>query len=193
MGEVAYTRDKTAQAWDYIRAHPAIFLRLTLRRCFRFWSGTGSAGAPLIYELHALLTSLLGFAGLAFLYRNRMQGLCRPRGPPPAPLPASLLHHPRRVSLPPQPRPPPHPPRRLRRHPTRHPLAAPEPHTLYSATTGFLNSPIPSIVITISSPTFSQRCGVRPIPTPAGVPVLITSPTCNATIPDRYSISAGIL
>jgi hypothetical protein len=71
MGEVAYTRDKTAQAWDYIRAHPAIFLRLTLRRCFRFWSGTGSAGAPLIYELHALLTSLLGFAGLAFLYRNR--------------------------------------------------------------------------------------------------------------------------
>ena len=73
MGEVAYTRDKTAQAWDYIRAHPAIFLRLTLRRCFRFWSGTGSAGAPLIYELHALLTSLLGFAGLAFLYRNRMR------------------------------------------------------------------------------------------------------------------------
>jgi len=71
MGEVAYTRDKTTQAWDYIRAHPAIFLRLTLRRCFRFWSGTGSAGGPLIYELHALLTTLLGFAGLLFLYRNR--------------------------------------------------------------------------------------------------------------------------
>jgi hypothetical protein len=71
MGEVAYTRDKTAQAWDYIRSHPAIFLRLTLRRCFRFWSGTGSAGAPLIYELHALLTTLLGFAGIAVLYRNR--------------------------------------------------------------------------------------------------------------------------
>jgi hypothetical protein len=72
-GEVAYTRDKTTQAWDYIRAHPAIFLRLTLRRCFRFWSGTGSINGPRIYELHALLTTILGFTGLAFLYRNRMR------------------------------------------------------------------------------------------------------------------------
>jgi hypothetical protein len=72
-GEVAYTRDKSAQAWDYIRAHPAIFLRLTLRRCFRFWAGTGSVGGPRIYELHALLTTILGFTGLVFLYRNRMR------------------------------------------------------------------------------------------------------------------------
>jgi hypothetical protein len=72
-GEVAYTRDKTAQAWGYIRAHPAIFLRLTFRRCFRFWSGTGSMNGPRIYELHALLTTILGFTGLVFLYRNRMR------------------------------------------------------------------------------------------------------------------------
>jgi hypothetical protein len=72
-GEVAYTRDKTTQAWDYIRAHPAIFLDLSLRRCFRFWSGTGSVGGPRIYELHALLTAILGFTGLVFLYRNRMR------------------------------------------------------------------------------------------------------------------------
>jgi hypothetical protein len=72
-GEVAYTRDKTTQALQYIRAHPAIFIRLTLRRIFRFWAGTGSLDGPPIYEFHALLTTLLGFAGLVLLYRNRMR------------------------------------------------------------------------------------------------------------------------
>jgi hypothetical protein len=72
-GEVAYTRDKSAQAWQYIRAHPATFLDLSLRRCFRFWSGTGNLDSPFFDEFHALLTTLLGFAGLAFLYRNRMK------------------------------------------------------------------------------------------------------------------------
>ena len=72
-GEVAYTRDKTTQALQYIRAHPAIFIRLTLRRIFRFWAGTGSLDGPPIYEFHALLTTLLGFAGLLLLYRNRMR------------------------------------------------------------------------------------------------------------------------
>ena len=72
-GEVAYTRDKTTQALQYIRAHPAIFIRLTLRRIFRFWAGTGSVDGPPIYEFHALLTTLLGFAGLLLLYRNRMR------------------------------------------------------------------------------------------------------------------------
>ena len=52
--------------------HPAIFLDLSLRRCFRFWSGTGNLDSPRFDELHALLTSLLGFTGLVFLYRNRM-------------------------------------------------------------------------------------------------------------------------
>jgi len=73
MGEVAYMRDKSDQALQYIRSHPAIFIRLTLRRIFRFWAGTGSVGGPRIYELHALLTTLLGFAGLFFLFRNRMK------------------------------------------------------------------------------------------------------------------------
>jgi hypothetical protein len=70
-GEVAYTGDKSTQAWQYIRAHPAIFLDLSLRRCFRFWSGTGNVDSPRIDELHALLTSILGFVGVVFLYRNR--------------------------------------------------------------------------------------------------------------------------
>jgi hypothetical protein len=72
-GEAAYTRDKSAQAWQYIRAHPAVFLNLSLRRCFRFWSGTGNLDSPRLDEFHALLTSLLGFTGLALLYRNRMR------------------------------------------------------------------------------------------------------------------------
>ena len=72
-GEVAYTRDKTTQALQYIRAHPAIFIRLTLRRIFRFWAGTGSLDGPPVYKFHALLTTLLGFAGLVLLYRNRMR------------------------------------------------------------------------------------------------------------------------
>jgi len=72
-GEVAYMRDKSGQALQYIRSHPAVFLRLTLRRIFRFWAGTGSLDGPPVYELHALITSLLGFAGLFFLYRSRMR------------------------------------------------------------------------------------------------------------------------
>jgi 4-amino-4-deoxy-L-arabinose transferase-like glycosyltransferase len=73
LGEIADSRLRSTQAWDYIRAHPAIFIRLSLRRCFRFWAGTGSLGGPPIYEFHALLTTLLGFAGLVFLFRNRMR------------------------------------------------------------------------------------------------------------------------
>lgn len=74
-GEIAYTSDKSAQAWQYIRAHPAVFLNLTLRRFFRFWSGTGNLTSPRITEFHALLTSLLGFAGLVLLYSNRSKAL----------------------------------------------------------------------------------------------------------------------
>ncbi len=70
-GEIAYTCDKSDQAWQYIRLHPATFLNLSLRRCFRFWSGTGNVDSPRIDEVYALLTSLLGFAGVAILYRNR--------------------------------------------------------------------------------------------------------------------------
>ena len=74
-GEIAYTRDKSAQAWQYIYAHPAIFFNLTLRRFFRFWSGTGNLISPRVTEFHSLLTSLLGFAGVVLLYRNRNKAL----------------------------------------------------------------------------------------------------------------------
>lgn len=70
-GEVAYTSDKSAQAWSYIRAQPGVFVRLSLRRVYRFWAGTGNADAPAIFEIHALLTTLLGGAGLVLLYRRK--------------------------------------------------------------------------------------------------------------------------
>jgi hypothetical protein len=70
-GEVAYTNDKSAQAWAYIRAQPVIFLKLSRRRAYRFWSGTGNANGPPIYAIHALATTLLGGVGLIFLFQRR--------------------------------------------------------------------------------------------------------------------------
>ena len=43
---------------------------MTARRIWRFWSGTGNAGSPLIYELHALTSTILGFIGLLLLFRR---------------------------------------------------------------------------------------------------------------------------
>jgi len=70
QGEVAYVRGKSAAASAYIASHPAWFVDMTARRIFRFWSGTGNAGAPWIYEAHALSTTLLGFIGLVLLFRR---------------------------------------------------------------------------------------------------------------------------
>lgn len=70
-GEVAYTRDKSVQAWGYIREQPGIFLKLSLRRAYRFWTGTGNVDGLRIYEIHALITTVLGFSALVLLYRQR--------------------------------------------------------------------------------------------------------------------------
>jgi hypothetical protein len=72
-GEVAYTNDQAKQAWGYIRAQPGHFLNLSLRRAYRFWAGTGNLHESPFYEIHALLTTVFGFAGLALIYRRRMR------------------------------------------------------------------------------------------------------------------------
>jgi hypothetical protein len=72
-GEVAYTRGKTEQAWTYIRASPGTFVALTLRRIFRFWTGTGNQNGIFLYPLFVVPTTVLGFTGLAMLYRRRMR------------------------------------------------------------------------------------------------------------------------
>jgi len=70
-GELAYTRDKSQQAWTYIRTHPGTFLNLSARRLFRFWMGTGSAGGSPIFVLHAVTTTVLGAIGLLLLFPRR--------------------------------------------------------------------------------------------------------------------------
>ena len=69
-GEVAYMRDKSALAKAYIRAHPSEFLRLSAVRFFRFWTGTGNKDGSVIFTLHAVLTTSLGFMGIWRLVRE---------------------------------------------------------------------------------------------------------------------------
>jgi 4-amino-4-deoxy-L-arabinose transferase-like glycosyltransferase len=69
-GEVAYMRDKSALAKAYMRAHPAEFLRLSAVRFVRFWTGTGNQDGSVIFTLHAVLTTSLGFMGIWRLVRE---------------------------------------------------------------------------------------------------------------------------
>jgi 4-amino-4-deoxy-L-arabinose transferase-like glycosyltransferase len=70
-GEATYMRDKSTLAKVYIRAHPGEFLRLSAVRFVRFWTGTGSKDGSLVYAIHALLTTSLGFMGIWRLVRER--------------------------------------------------------------------------------------------------------------------------
>src|SRR5437867_2893069 len=56
------------------------------------------------------------------------------------------------------------------------------------ATTGFARRPMRSTSTVISSPGFIQTGGLRKAPTPAGVPVVRTSPGSSVTISVRNSI-----
>jgi 4-amino-4-deoxy-L-arabinose transferase-like glycosyltransferase len=69
MGEIAYTSHKAQLAETYILQHPARFAELTLRRIFRFWTGTGTQNGSMLFVVHAVLSSLMGFAGLFLLFR----------------------------------------------------------------------------------------------------------------------------
>ena len=71
MGEIAYTASKSKMASEYIHQHLAIFLQLTLRRIFRFWTGTGTQNGSLLFVLHATIESILGLIGLFQLFRSR--------------------------------------------------------------------------------------------------------------------------
>ena len=71
LGEVKYMADKLAQARELFRAEPMRFVTLTAKRAFDFWTGIVRNPATLIVG-YIVLTSLLGFAGLARLWsRNR--------------------------------------------------------------------------------------------------------------------------
>ncbi len=68
-GELGYTSRKQQVALTYMEAHPGVTTRLTVRRLLRFWTGTGNAVGSPIFILHALFTTLTGFAGLLLLFR----------------------------------------------------------------------------------------------------------------------------
>ncbi len=70
-GEVAYMSNKSRLAKDYIRAHPAEFVRLSAERVARFWTGAGSMSNSGVVELHAVVTSLLGLVGLGAMFQRQ--------------------------------------------------------------------------------------------------------------------------
>jgi 4-amino-4-deoxy-L-arabinose transferase-like glycosyltransferase len=74
-GEVAYMRDKSALAKEYIRAHPGEFLRLTMVRIIRYWTGTGTKNGSVLFALHAVLTTGLAAMGLWRLLQRRRLSL----------------------------------------------------------------------------------------------------------------------
>src|SRR5205814_1881927 len=53
------------------------------------------------------------------------------------------------------------------------------------------HSPRPWMRVTITSPSRSQRGGLRAMPTPAGVPGATTSPGSSVMIVDRYDTSSA--
>jgi hypothetical protein len=74
-GEVAYMRDKSALAKTYVRAHLGEFLRLSMVRFLRFWTGTGSKDGSVFFAIHAVLTTFLGLFGLWRLLREGRRSL----------------------------------------------------------------------------------------------------------------------
>ena len=69
-GEVHYMDHKFELGCEYIRTHPSTFLRLTVFRVMRFWTGSGNREGSLFFILHAMVTALLGIAGLVYLVRS---------------------------------------------------------------------------------------------------------------------------
>ncbi len=70
-GEIAYMKSKSVLARSYILEYPGTFLRLSARRVWRFWTGTGSTVNSGVVELFAGLTSVLGLLGLGVLFHRR--------------------------------------------------------------------------------------------------------------------------
>ena len=64
-GEVGYMRLKGSLARAYISTHKAEFLKLSLKRVVRFWTGSSVSPAPM-----TVMLSLLAFFGLALAWRR---------------------------------------------------------------------------------------------------------------------------
>jgi Dolichyl-phosphate-mannose-protein mannosyltransferase len=69
-GELAYIREKSATAKNYIRANPDQFIKLIVKRVGLFWIGASEVNSRLL-EWHAVATSLLGLLGLGALFAQK--------------------------------------------------------------------------------------------------------------------------
>ncbi len=72
MGEIAYMRQRSADAKAYIRAHRAEFAMVTMKRCGRFWMGLEQPSNRISWLVvgHIAGTSLLGLLGWVLLFRR---------------------------------------------------------------------------------------------------------------------------
>ena len=64
LGELAFTRNKSALAMDYIRHNPGTFIVLSTRRFIRFWTGSGTQNGSGLFALYATFTTIFGLIGL---------------------------------------------------------------------------------------------------------------------------------
>jgi 4-amino-4-deoxy-L-arabinose transferase-like glycosyltransferase len=75
MGEIAYVHLKQQQALEFIRAHPAKFAKLCVRRAVYFWYGTPrDSGMEILTQgrnIGFLLSSILAFGGLWIMWCRR--------------------------------------------------------------------------------------------------------------------------
>lgn len=80
LGELAFMAEKKQEVREFIRNHPARFLRFTAERAVYFWiappQATIIAGYDLMISRHTnfLLGAVLAFAGLWLTIRNRKRG-----------------------------------------------------------------------------------------------------------------------
>jgi 4-amino-4-deoxy-L-arabinose transferase-like glycosyltransferase len=74
-GEIAYSSHKSSLAKEYVYTHPAAFIRMTMIRTKRFWTGTGSRNGSSLFAIHAIFTSLFGFAGLWLIAKSKRYAL----------------------------------------------------------------------------------------------------------------------
>jgi hypothetical protein len=77
MGETAYVRMRGEMAWQWARAYPAHFWKLTALRFYWFWAGVphesgGHAAAEAVREMGHCFGSIVGLLGLWLAIRRRL-------------------------------------------------------------------------------------------------------------------------
>jgi len=75
LGELAFTRNKSALAMNYIRQNPGTFIALSTRRVIRYWTGTGTQNGSALFAIYATFTTIFGLTGLWRLMRSRQYAL----------------------------------------------------------------------------------------------------------------------